>query len=537
MKVLLTPLFLCLLKLSFAGSIHIATSGNDSNGTGTNRNPYATLEKAASVSMAGDIIRIEAGVYLFSAGVNIPRGVSIMGSDSGKVRLVANYTNRSQSDALLMLISSKSGTNGNQLISGITLDGNNLTAYQAIVVYGRSNVKIYDCAIKNFVNAGLLFRGNYKRIGQSVPASGNEIYNCRIDNCADRTTGLVGGGIVADGYAGMLIHDNISRSGGRPVNHNGNNFSAAATNIASGLKIYNNKFYRPSTDGTKDNSFILEMWDSQGEMEIYNNEFHGGTQAIDLGGNDDKSKGPFPYGYWIHDNLFDAGTEFANLPIPLVVAIDYEGSGENVIIERNHFRNYCYGIMITLGNVSQKGIRNTTIRNNLFENIGTAKVQFDADIFINGGGREETHGKISNLDIFNNTHSSKSLAGLMIIGLKSVDTIVGLKYINNIVTNIRSHGYITFDGNSGHIDSIFIRNNISFNNSNGDEISYGNGAAPPVHFTHFNSIKKNPKLNKDFRLTEGSPAIDAGLDVGLPYHGSAPDIGAFETGGRYLKSK
>ena len=205
-----------------------------------------------------------------------------------------------------MLISTTDGTNGDQHISGISLDGNNLTAYQAVVVYGRSHVKVYRCAIKNFVNGGLLFRGNYERIGPSLPAKGNEIYYCTIENCADRTTGLVGGGMVADGYAGMLIHDNVSRNGGRAVNHNGNNFSAAGTNIASGLKIYNNKFYRPSTDGTKDNSFILEMWDSQGGMEIYNNEFHGGTQAIDLGGNDDKSKGAYPYGYWIHDNLFDA---------------------------------------------------------------------------------------------------------------------------------------------------------------------------------------------------------------------------------------
>jgi hypothetical protein len=34
--------------------------------------------------------------------------------------------------------------------------------------------------------------------------------------------------------------------------------------------------------------------------------------------------------------------------------------------------------------------------------------------------------------------------------------------------------------------------------------------------------------NGDYRLREGSPAIDAGVDVGLPYLGDAPDIGAFE---------
>jgi hypothetical protein len=36
-------------------------------------------------------------------------------------------------------------------------------------------------------------------------------------------------------------------------------------------------------------------------------------------------------------------------------------------------------------------------------------------------------------------------------------------------------------------------------------------------------------INDDFRLQPGSPAIDAGIDVGLPFEGQAPDIGAYET--------
>ena len=40
-----------------------------------------------------------------------------------------------------------------------------------------------------------------------------------------------------------------------------------------------------------------------------------------------------------------------------------------------------------------------------------------------------------------------------------------------------------------------------------------------------------PSLGSYFQLTSGSDAIDAGVDVGLPYSGSAPDIGAFEYNG------
>ena len=34
--------------------------------------------------------------------------------------------------------------------------------------------------------------------------------------------------------------------------------------------------------------------------------------------------------------------------------------------------------------------------------------------------------------------------------------------------------------------------------------------------------------NGDFSLPPGSPLIDSGIDVGLPYRGKAPDIGAVE---------
>ena len=34
------------------------------------------------------------------------------------------------------------------------------------------------------------------------------------------------------------------------------------------------------------------------------------------------------------------------------------------------------------------------------------------------------------------------------------------------------------------------------------------------------------------KLRAGSDAIDKGVDAGLPFNGKAPDLGAFESGGR-----
>ncbi|MEP7109791.1 MAG: right-handed parallel beta-helix repeat-containing protein [Ferruginibacter sp.] len=45
------------------------------------------------------------------------------------------------------------------------------------------------------------------------------------------------------------------------------------------------------------------------------------------------------------------------------------------------------------------------------------------------------------------------------------------------------------------------------------------------------TIFTDPKLGSDFRLQPGSPAIDAGIDIGYTYTGVAPDMGAFEFAG------
>jgi len=44
----------------------------------------------------------------------------------------------------------------------------------------------------------------------------------------------------------------------------------------------------------------------------------------------------------------------------------------------------------------------------------------------------------------------------------------------------------------------------------------------------YHSLFADPKLTPKYTLQPGSPAIDAGIDIGYPYSGAAPDMGAFE---------
>ncbi len=63
-------------------------------------------------------------------------------------------------------------------------------------------------------------------------------------------------------------------------------------------------------------------------------------------------------------------------------------------------------------------------------------------------------------------------------------------------------------------------------------VNYCNITMPEYNTTGNNNIETDPLFvdqnNGDFHLQEGSPCIDAGTDIGLPFIGLAPDMGCFE---------
>jgi uncharacterized repeat protein (TIGR02059 family) len=122
-------------------------------------------------------------------------------------------------------------------------------------------------------------------------------------------------------------------------------------------------------------------------------------------------------------------------------------------------------------------------------------------------------------------------------------------------TSLLHHVYnnVSYNGDVGYAlwasgQNDIIRNNISYkevvqNNGFGNNIvdhnSWQNGlVVTDADFVDLNSTGVKGERNVDgslpvlnyLRLSPGSHLIDAGVDVGLPYGGKAPDLGAFETG-------
>lgn len=121
----------------------------------------------------------------------------------------------------------------------------------------------------------------------------------------------------------------------------------------------------------------------------------------------------------------------------------------------------------------------------------------------------------STCSLYNNTIDSNNDAGI------HANMLTGTIYtVNNNITN-NKYGFGWVDG-SGYISSDY--NNV-WNNSNGDYL-YPTGYAVSEGA---NDISEDPLYTPDYHLSPGSPCIDAGVYVGLPYSGLAPDIGAFES--------
>lgn len=331
MRFLNLVILLCICSITKANDYYISPTGNNAAG-GTISAPWRTLAYAGAHTTSGDIIHILPGTYTESSPCNLPVGVSIEG-EGVTSHIVSTYTG----GAAINLVSGSDGTNGNQHISGIKLSGSNLTGKKGILVLARSNVKIFNCTVQDFDEDGIIFKGSVSGGQPTTYATGNELYSCTITNNSDRNTGGQGN-IVATGYRGMLIHDNILNQTSRPLGNNGNTFSATTEGFCEGLKFYNNISYRNPTE--VDNwSFHLELWSSQGGMEIYNNEFHNGAQMVDFGGHN-VTKGSYPYAADVHHNLFQHDAPVQTSGAYQEIGVNIEGNCEYIIVRDNHFKKY-----------------------------------------------------------------------------------------------------------------------------------------------------------------------------------------------------
>lgn len=482
------------MHYGYAATYFVSTAGNDFSGNGSASNPWKTLYKAlTTVTTPGNTIHVKAGEYIETVQISLAPGVNLEGE--GINTIIKTTINKDWGE--LLSLRSPEGTNGNQQISFLKFDGQNLSTFWGIVIAGRSNVSIHDCSIVDFSDRGVIFAGrsDNQDAAPEIFATGNTFYNNIVNNCAayNTNTGKYGRGCLnIGGQDGMLIYNNTITQNQRPVGYNGFAIKYCNDGYLKGIKIYNNKIIKApfmgKFGGDEGWDFAMEFWNVLGGMEIYGNNIQGAVDFVKT------SKETYDFSVWFHNNTLGQQVLNKHFESGLI----FEFYTDAVIIENNVFNKIAGGVIFySEGN---RGINNITIRNNRFENIGSKNGDGN-----NGNGihigkgvvmENEASYYIDNLSIYNNSfiaaENNAPLYGIEISGAESAKKI---SIINNTIK-----GFVVAPvfANPGFvIDSLLIENNTLAGNGNGNKPFFISGT--PGIFTFKNNKQdfslKNPGYN------------------------------------------
>jgi hypothetical protein len=509
---------------------YIDGSGADSAGRdGSSGQEWASLSYASGrVAIAGSLIHVNAGTYTETAKSALKEGVSIEGE--GDTSIILSHVPTTGTFETIILTSPSEGTNGNQSISNLVFDGDNRTAYAAIRVYCRSNVSVHDCKFLNFERMGVQFNGSFSGVLPTAWSTGNRFFNNTMSNCSAYYGGIHQGCLEASGQDGMLIYGNTIHYGERPVGENG--FGIKCVNgFIRNVKIFGNELYGEQT-GTVSYCFSVELWSCRGGVEVHDNTM---TGTIDIAGISSTKEASDPYSVYVHHNVIGWASLGTN-EYTRGIEIECGGAGvADVIVEKNHVKNMANGVFFA-SSFSGAEFRDIGIRYNIFENIGE----------ITGGSNSKGWGirwsmgyndlVIRNIAIWNNVFTAHTggMTSMWGIGLPNCGSATNISVRNNIVTDF---GYAPVYGSgtgTETVDILSIENNIFYGNGNSNSPRYS-GILPTNNITQ-NNRTDNPAFvsGADFHLQSGSPAINAGITVGLTTDydgitvGNPPDIGAFE---------
>jgi hypothetical protein len=513
---------------SFATTFYISPAGNDTTGDGSIGNPWQTLHKATqTVITAGDIIHVNPGTYVESHECFLAEGVSIEGEGINSI-LQSSLT----ADFMAIIVAhSGEGANGNQHISGLKLDGQNLSTFWAICINGRSNVSVYNCTVVDFRDRGVIFAGRSdftEYPPDSAYATGNKFYNNIVNNCANYldSNGTYGRGCLnIGGQIGMLIYNNIITQDGRPEGYNGWPIKYINHGYLKNCRIYNNILKKIPYGGTYPGEsgwdFCIELFNIEG-LEIYGNTIQG---SIDL---NFSRKGNSPYSAWIHHNNMSRDS----LNSKYESGIIFEFGTESVIVEYNIMNNISSGVQFNTRDSSI--VTNCVIRKNLFANLATGQTTGTAGgvLFISEGTNNAT---ISNMTIDNNTitatgvHDRQPWVGIDFGSSLTHGSASNIVIRNNIVTGFAAAWLRGSD--TTNMDQVVVMSNDAFLNGNFDTPLWPGGE--PTNYSYDYFLGRDPMFDSstNFHLLPISVVIDLGVDVGLPYLGVNPDLGYAEYGG------
>jgi hypothetical protein len=474
---------------------YIDPSGNDMSGDGSKSNPWNSLSFACGkVTGPGDIIHVNRGVYTESSVCRLAEGVSIEGD--GKSSVIRSHYQDPEVYGEFLVLLSGSLTDGNQSISKIRIDGDNLTGYRAILVYNRNNVSIHDCEIVDFLYSGIYYAHGY--------TTGNTLYNNTISNCGGCIPARSSGhhyNVTVNQVEKMLIYNNVITQNQRPIGSNGG--CIGGTGGLRDSRIYNNTVTAQLANEVNW-TFAFEFWNVQG-LEMSGNTI---TGTIDFG--KECSKGNYDYTLYFHHNT--VGWDEVQDAVT-VVGLELERVSESVIISGNLFKGLAYPVYFCQYDDTTSYTRDIYIYDNIITNTGRVSSRYSFGIYFE---TTAPPAHVTNVNIWNNTIiSSGRWPATDGIHLPLGRYTNRISVLNNIIVGFRASPVrLRLQSPKGTIDTLTIANNLFFDNGNGNEVRVDK--VKPVSLIFENNIlDRDPGFvsRSDFHLRKDSPAAGTGRHI------------------------
>lgn len=502
---------------------YVSPDGEDNPDCGTAEHPFKTLAYAASMvpPSEGDTIMLTEGIFHETMPVVVPVGVNITGAgenvtilSSEGVKIPSNINPENPEykfwyDGSLIQLVSKHNTifrktnstviapeNGNQTLSGFTIDGNNKKLKAGIWVENRSNVTLHHVSFRNLDQRGAVFAPGNKEWFKypSFYMKNIKIHDCKFFNSgkdlADETLGNLN---IAQLDSSEIYNIEISDNEGYGIKF-------IYDGYFKNLKIHDCKFTLNEFDSKWGEDISIELWNLGPGNEINNIECNTWISLVN------------------HPDIFGTPSGTENVKLHNVKVIDRDGTSNKEAVEvavpgieiyDSYFENKGFGIAVW-----DMGRKNITIRNNIFFNtIVHDNWAGGPAIYIDNSRAWE----FDNIRIYNNIFE-KMRVGIRIKGENI--RIIDLKnnvFLNTTVSDIESTA-----------QQVILSNNLKYTAEGTDWTLTGNFHKSTNYTIEPGFLATGTRWGTYYQAASANNIVDKGSDTGLPFSGLAPDIGRWE---------
>ena len=502
----------------------VSPSGHDGNDGLTTQTAWKNIDFALESIEPdqGHTLFILPGRYSIYNGLKVPTGINITGMADSPAGVVLKASGDNVYTLLSLKPNLKSSStklfvNGNQVVSNITIDGNNICT-KGIVSAERNNVKFRNLVVQNCIDHGIVlaaYEADHQNKFYVSKIYGAELSDCTVNECARKIPGsndLYTSNIIIGGWHGgemfnctVYDREGDNESSGQALTHMGMELS----------KIYNNHFTINTQITNRWGGVFSVLSGYSAGVEFYGNTVNSGIscehrvdeETMQLAGI--KS-------LLIYSNRFISDREDGNVPQAIELYPD------NIEIYGNYFENFNSCITSWLGNDT---VNNVIIHHNVFRGNGSSTA---IKLTMGGGSynKPENHTVYQNFQIYNNVFDNLGNAIRNDHG-QTRNFLVS----NNVFMNCKEFAW----KHDSEEDAINIRfdTNLFFecDLQNDNSAQFSNNIENTAPGLNLNGEKPGEYY---FPNSAESAVVDAGTDLAAftkGYAGGAPDLGAFELNG------